>query len=177
MFVAGSRSLRTHDGRRGTPRCSSGRMARTVTVPPLTGVLIRARKVPETLPARYSVVAFEGTGIVVNAVQVGPVPDVGESGIGVVCGQHSMVICPSVTGPLPWILKVRKRSPGSVTVRPFPAVANACNAVVTFPVMALPSRRGLRSQMTPETAVAAPRAVVLHRPPAPVAPVSVAVAR
>ena len=32
-------------------------------------VLLRARKVLETLPAKYSVVAFEGTGIVVNAIQ------------------------------------------------------------------------------------------------------------
>jgi hypothetical protein len=38
--------------------------AQDVTVPPVTGVLIRVRKVPETLPAKYSVVAFEGTGIV-----------------------------------------------------------------------------------------------------------------
>jgi hypothetical protein len=35
------------DGRRLQPICISGRMARTVTVPPVTGVLIRARKVPE----------------------------------------------------------------------------------------------------------------------------------
>jgi hypothetical protein len=75
MFGAGSRPLRTHEGRSGIPRCSSGRMAKTVTVPPVTGVLIRARKVPETLPAKYSVVAFEGTGIVVKAVQVVPVPE------------------------------------------------------------------------------------------------------
>jgi hypothetical protein len=74
MFGAGSRPLRTHEGQSGIPRCSSGRMAKTVTVPPVTGVLIRARKVKETLPAKYSVVAFEGTGIVVKAVQV-PVPE------------------------------------------------------------------------------------------------------
>ena len=38
-------------------------------MPPVTVVLIRARKVPETPPAKNSVVALEGTGIVVNAVQ------------------------------------------------------------------------------------------------------------
>jgi hypothetical protein len=30
MFVAGSRPLRTHEGRSGIPGCSSGRTARTV---------------------------------------------------------------------------------------------------------------------------------------------------
>jgi hypothetical protein len=40
-----------HDVRRLQPFCSSGRTAVTVTVPPVTGVLIRARKVPNTLPA------------------------------------------------------------------------------------------------------------------------------
>jgi hypothetical protein len=54
------------------PLCSSGRTARTVTVPPVTGVLIRARNVPDTLPANHSVVAFAGTVIVVNGVQVAP---------------------------------------------------------------------------------------------------------
>jgi len=81
---------------------------------------------------------------------------------------RELVTCPAVIGPLPWTLKVRKRAAGSVTVRPFPVAANACKAVVTFSVMALPSRRSLRSQMTPETAVAALRAVVLHGPAAPV---------
>jgi hypothetical protein len=38
-------ALRTHEGRSGIPRWFSGRMARTVTVPPVTGVLIRARSV------------------------------------------------------------------------------------------------------------------------------------
>jgi hypothetical protein len=45
------------------PEGSSGRTPRTMTVPPVTGVLMRALKVPETLPANHSVVAFEGTGI------------------------------------------------------------------------------------------------------------------
>jgi hypothetical protein len=61
MFVAGSRPLRTYEGRSGIPGCSSGRMPKTVTVPPVTGVLIRARKVPDTLPARYSTSLFAGT--------------------------------------------------------------------------------------------------------------------
>ena len=72
--------------------CSSGRMARTVTVPPVTGVLIRGRKVPETLPAKYSVVAFAGTAIVVHAVQTIAPADPDPGAIGVVCGQHSTVI-------------------------------------------------------------------------------------
>jgi hypothetical protein len=36
-------------------------MARTVIVPPVTGVLIRALKEPDTFPASYSTVEFEGT--------------------------------------------------------------------------------------------------------------------
>jgi hypothetical protein len=47
MLVAGSFALRIHDRRRLQPFCSSGPNARTVTVPPVIGVLIRARKVPE----------------------------------------------------------------------------------------------------------------------------------
>jgi hypothetical protein len=110
MFVAGSRPLRTHEGRSGIPGCSSGRMPKTVTVPPVTVVVIRARKVPDTLPTRYSVVAFAGTAIVVNAVQtIAPAdPDPGDT--GVVCGQHSIATAPGVTLPLPWTLKVRKRT-------------------------------------------------------------------
>jgi len=41
-------------------------------VPPVIGVLIRARTLPTTLSARYSVVALAGTVIVINAVQVAP---------------------------------------------------------------------------------------------------------
>jgi hypothetical protein len=94
-------------------------MPRTVTVPPVTGVLIRARKVPETLPAKYSVVAFNGTGIVVNAVQTIAPADPDPGAIGVFWGQHSKVTAPAVTLPLPWTLKV------SVRVKPFPVLANA----------------------------------------------------
>jgi hypothetical protein len=43
-------------------------MAKTVTVPPVTGVLIRARKVPETRPARYSAVALAGTAIIERTI-------------------------------------------------------------------------------------------------------------
>ncbi len=42
--------------------------------------------------------------------------------MGVFCGQHSIVICPAVTGPLPWILNVTKRASGSVRLKPLPAV-------------------------------------------------------
>jgi len=117
MFVAGSHPLRTHEGRSGIPRCSSGRMARTVTVPPVTGVLIRARKVPDTLPTRYSVVPLAGTAIVVNAVQTITPADPDPGTIGVFWGQHSKVTAPTVTLPLPWTLKVRKRASRSVRVR------------------------------------------------------------
>ena len=93
--------FKTHKGRRLQPLCSSGPIARTVTVPPVTGVLIRARKVPDILPARYSVVAFAGTAIVVNAVQTIAPPDPDPGAIGVLCGQHSMVIAPAVIDPFP----------------------------------------------------------------------------
>ena len=42
-------------------------MARTVTVPPVTGVLILALKEPDTFPASYSTVEFEGTLIRVHS--------------------------------------------------------------------------------------------------------------
>src|SRR5437899_8832576 len=61
-------------GRRLQPFCSSRRMARTVTVPPVTGVLMRALKVPETLPANHSVALFGGTGIVFSVVQTNATP-------------------------------------------------------------------------------------------------------
>jgi hypothetical protein len=73
--VPGPLARRTHDGRRLQPFCSSGRTARTVAVPPVTGVLIRARKVPETRPARYSAVVLAGAAIVVNASQTIAPPD------------------------------------------------------------------------------------------------------
>src|SRR5258707_9682496 len=125
MFVAGSRPLRTHEGRSGIPRWSSGRTARTVTVPPVTGGLIRARKVPDTLPTRYSVVAFAGTAIVVNAVQTIAPADPDPGAIGVFWGQHFKVTAPVVTLPSPWTLKVRKRASRSVRAKPFPVLANA----------------------------------------------------
>jgi hypothetical protein len=81
-------------------------MPRTVTVPPVTVVLIRARKVPDTLPTRCSVVAFAGTAIVVNAVQTIAPADPDPGAIGVFWGQHSKVTAPAVTLPLPWTLKV-----------------------------------------------------------------------
>ena len=65
--------------------------------------------------------------------------------------------------------------PGSgktIVVMPLPVVALTWRPVVTFPIMALPLFRSLRSQMTPETAVAVHRAVGLHKPPAHTAAVS-----
>jgi hypothetical protein len=74
-------------------------------VPPVIGVLIRARTLPTTLLARYSVVALAGTAIVVNAVQAAPEPDAAPGINGVVVigvpGQHSIATAPPVTGPLP----------------------------------------------------------------------------
>jgi hypothetical protein len=110
-------------------------MARTVTVPPVTGVLIRDLKVPDTLPANHSVVAFGETRIVFNVVQTIPPPDDAPGIMGVFCGQHSIVTCPAVTGPLPWILNVTNRASGNVRVKPFPVVAFTCNAVVTLAVI------------------------------------------
>jgi len=121
-----------NNGRCGKPFCASGRMPSTVTVPPVTGVLIRARKVPETRPARYSTSLFAGTRIVVSVVQIIPSADPALGGVGVVCGQHSIATAPAVTLPLPWTLNVTKRASGSVRVRPSPVVVNACSAVVTF---------------------------------------------
>jgi len=52
----------------GSPFCSSGLTARTVTEPPVTFCDMRARKAPDTLRANHSVVAFAGTAMVVKAV-------------------------------------------------------------------------------------------------------------
>ena len=72
-------------------------------MPPVIGVLIRARTLPTTLWARYSVVALAGTVIVVREVQVGPKPDpaLGVNGVGIIEGQHSIVTAPADTEPLP----------------------------------------------------------------------------
>jgi hypothetical protein len=61
-----------------------------VTVPPVTGVLIRARNMPDTLPANHSVVAFAGTATVVRVVQTIPPADDAPGIMGVFCGQHSI---------------------------------------------------------------------------------------
>jgi hypothetical protein len=139
------------------PLCSSGRMPSTVTVPPVTGVLIRARKVPDTLPARYSVVVFAGTVIVVNPVQVAPKLDKPAGVIAAFPGQHLIVTALADTEPLPVTLNVVNLGSSQNWVTPTPVVPATWNAYVTFPVMALPSLRSLRSQMTPETTVAALR--------------------
>ena len=76
------------------------------------GVLIRARKVPDTLPTRYSFVAFAGTAIVVNASQTMAPADPEPGATGLFLGQHSIVIAPPVTGPLPVILNVTSRGSG-----------------------------------------------------------------
>jgi hypothetical protein len=68
----------------------------------VTGVLIRALKVPDTLPARYSVVVFAGTGIVVKTVH--PDDNIGVLPPSSAIDADSMVTCPAVTGPTPWTL-------------------------------------------------------------------------
>jgi hypothetical protein len=118
-----TKTVTNGDGRRLQPFCSSGRTARTVTVPPATGVLIRARNVPDTLPANHSVLLLAGTGIVFSVVHTiaGLDPDPGD--MGVICGQHSIATEPPVIDPLPVTRNVRKRASGGVTVKPLPVVA------------------------------------------------------
>jgi hypothetical protein len=113
----------THNGRRLQPLCSSGRMARTVTVPPVTGVLMRALKVPETLPALYSTVELPGTAIVVRAVQAGAKPSDGTSVIGVFPVQHSIVTAPADTEPLPVMRNEVNLGSEKNWVNPIPLVA------------------------------------------------------
>jgi len=68
----------------------------------VTGVPILARKVPDTLPTRYSVVAFAATAIMVNTLQMAGEPDInGVAVIGALPGQHSIVTAPADTEPLP----------------------------------------------------------------------------
>ena len=98
-------------------------MPSTVTVPPVIGVLIRARTLPTTLLARYSVVALAGTVIVVNAVQVAPKLDEPVGVIGASPGQHSMVTAPPVTGPLPVTRNLTVLGSGKNWVNPSPVVA------------------------------------------------------
>jgi hypothetical protein len=94
-----------------------------VTVPPITAVLTRTRKVPDTLPARYSVVAFVGTAIVVNAVQVAPKLDEPVGVIGAFPGQHSIVTAPADTAPLPVMRNVVNLGSKKNWVTPTPVVA------------------------------------------------------
>ena len=102
-------------------------MPSTVTVPPVIGVLIRARTLPTTLLARYSVVALAGTVIVVREVQVvpepAPEPEPGGNGIAVIEGQHSIVTAPPVTGPLPVMLNTTLLGFARNCVNPSPVEA------------------------------------------------------
>jgi hypothetical protein len=94
-----------------------------VTVHPVTGVLIRARNVPDTLPALYSTVELAGTAIVVRAVQAGAKPSDGTSVIGVFPGQHSIVTAPADTEPLPVMRNVVNLDSSQNWVTPTPVVA------------------------------------------------------
>jgi len=94
-------------------------------VPPVTGVLIRARKLPDIFPALYSTVALAGTVIVVKEVHVVPKPGNGAElvGVAIIEGQHSIVTAPPVTGPLPVTLNVTLLGSGKKWVTPSPLVA------------------------------------------------------
>jgi hypothetical protein len=95
----------------------------------VTGVLIRARNAPDTPPANHSVVAFEGTVIVLNALQMVGDPDsVGVEVIGALPGQHSIVTAPADTEPLPVMLNVVNLGSKKNWVNPSPVVAAFWNA-------------------------------------------------
>jgi len=94
-------------------------------VPPVIGVIIRARTLPTTLSARYSVVALAGTVIVVREVQVGPKPEpaLGVNGVAVIDGQHSIVTPPADTDPLPVTRNLTVLGSSKNCVNPSPVVA------------------------------------------------------
>ena len=92
-------------------------------MPPVIGALIRARTLPTTLSARYSVVALAGTVIVVNVVQVAPKLDEPVGVRGAFPGQHSIVTAPADTGPLPVTRNVTVLGSGKNCVNPSPVVA------------------------------------------------------
>jgi hypothetical protein len=98
-------------------------MARTVTVPPVTGVLIRARTLPTTSLAWYFIVAFAGTVAVVKAVHTVPDPGVGVAVIGALPGQHSIVTAPADSEPLPVMRNVVNLGSEKNWVNPTPLVA------------------------------------------------------
>jgi len=94
-------------------------------VPPVTGVLIRARKLPDIFPALYSTVALAGTVIVVKEVHVVPEPGNGVElvEVAIIEGQHSIVTAPADTGPLPVTLNVTLLGSGKKWGTPSPLVA------------------------------------------------------
>jgi len=93
-------------------------------VPPVTGVLIRARKLPDIFPALYSTVALAGTVIVVKEVHAVPGPGNGVElvGVAIIEGQHSIVTAPADTGPLPVTLNVTLLGSGRKWVTPSPLI-------------------------------------------------------
>ena len=94
-------------------------------MPPVIGMLIRARKLPDIFPALYSTVAFAGTVIVVKEVHVVPKPGNGVElvEVAVIEGQHSIVTAPADTGPLPVTPNVILLGSGKKWVTPSPLVA------------------------------------------------------
>jgi hypothetical protein len=93
-------------------------------VPPVMGVLICARKLPDIFPALYSTVAFAETVIVVKEAHVVPKPGNGVElvEVAIIEGQHSIVTAPPVTGPLPVTLNVTLLGSGKKWVTPSPLV-------------------------------------------------------
>ncbi len=97
-------------------------------MPPLMGVLIRARTLPTTL-AMYSAVALAGTVIVIREVHVvpepAPEPELGGNGVEIigVPGQHSIVTAPADTEPLPVTPNVTLLGSGKKWVTPSPLMA------------------------------------------------------
>ena len=94
-------------------------------MPPVMGVLIRARKLPDIFPALYSTVALAGTVIVVREVHAVPEPGNGAElvEVAIIEGQHSIVTAPPVTGPLPVTPNVTLLGSGKKWVTPSPLVA------------------------------------------------------
>lgn len=89
---------RSHDGRRRLePRCSSGRTAVTVTVPPDTGVLIRARKEVPNSATGYGRGAGLGRGRG-DGVSLGVAVGVAV-GVGVGVAGHSVILTASMRQP------------------------------------------------------------------------------
>ena len=94
-------------------------------MPPVIGALIRARTLPTTLSARYSVVALAGTVIVVKEVHVVPEPGNGVKPVevAIIEGQYSIVTAPADTDPLPVTRNLTVLDSSKNWVNPSPVIA------------------------------------------------------